>query len=1141
MKIKELHLRNIASIERADIDFEKDLTDPSTGEPSRIFLISGDTGVGKTALLDGIALALYKTTPRIAGVVNPKENSFENRNGETISINSLSQYTRLGISPKDDCYSEVVFEGNDGLEYRAKVELGYTRNGTYRESRWTVKIGESDWERVDNRDNQIQRAIGLSFQQFNRMAMLAQGQFAAFLCGDKKEREEILEQLTNTEIFSTYGAAIKNIFDRAKEDKKIAENTYQTESAHILPPETVNQLSQQVEVCGKEANQLQQQINQIEETIANVSFILDSEQKAAIARQRMAEALAIQSGQEYRTYKQLTTDWRATEQQRQQLIELRKAKQGHANALAELATQQNTFGVLSSDLNWRKTQLSKSTEELKQLKQWLAERADYENLYLQADETIAYLNSYATREKKNSELTNNLTKAEESTQALQDKVTEATSAHAHAKEQVEEKDQAIHRIQQQRDSLQPNTIALQLSSNAERKKQIEHWIEKYKQFANQRTTIANTSTEIANDRKQLNALDEQCTNATQVSDLAHRRYEEALQRYRIMSSSVDDTLRGIRARLAEIHADRCPLCGQSIKQLPLDEEMSQILLPLKEEQQKRRQEYDHTSQQLNDIQKQRNTLAGQIKVREESLNTLQNTLQKEESILSRELENEDLHYDDTFPKQAENILQEITQNTTLLEQQRLQVETLQRQWQQLLEEKKPLEKNLGNAQQKLSDASHALQSNADTINSIKVQIRAEQEELMQLSDILNQRIASFYPEWRKQLQALQHTLKTSANEYLKQKKAYDTLTQRIETEQATHNNIEELRNALLANHGLWNLSYLPQQHPSSNIMAEWNALSSQVTAIDSRIALHHDTIQQCNTLLNEWYLNTHHTEADLDNLIKKQPLLQAAEQFVRQTDETIRSATDALSEAKSNALASREKMGLQPTEPIPDLEALKQQKTELTTQKEQTNATLVAAKKQLETNVENLELLAASKQRMEASLNRYALWDKLNRHFGGTRFRTLAQTYILRPLLISANIYLKQITDRYTLTCNDENDKLSILVLDRYNKDEVRSVTVLSGGERFMVSLALSLALSSLNRPNLNVNILFIDEGFGTLDQKNLDSVMSTLEKLQDIAGQSNRRVGIISHREELNERISTQIQIRHHGEGRSLVTIVNE
>ena len=176
---------------------------------------------------------------------------------------------------------------------------------------------------------------------------------------------------------------------------------------------------------------------------------------------------------------------------------------------------------------------------------------------------------------------------------------------------------------------------------------------------------------------------------------------------------------------------------------------------------------------------------------------------------------------------------------------------------------------------------------------------------------------------------------------------------------------------------------------------------------------------------------------------------------------------------------------------------------------------------------------------MERTRQRFNHWKILDGHFGGARFRTLVQTYILRPLLNNANIYLSKITDRYTLTCSEENEQLSIFVLDRYYKDEVRSVTVLSGGERFMVSLALSLALSSLNRPDLNVNILFIDEGFGTLDEKSLDSVMQTLETLQEIAGQQNRRVGIISHREELIERIPVQINVLKKGAGRSVVKIV--
>jgi exonuclease SbcC len=191
----------------------------------------------------------------------------------------------------------------------------------------------------------------------------------------------------------------------------------------------------------------------------------------------------------------------------------------------------------------------------------------------------------------------------------------------------------------------------------------------------------------------------------------------------------------------------------------------------------------------------------------------------------------------------------------------------------------------------------------------------------------------------------------------------------------------------------------------------------------------------------------------------------------------------------------------------------------------------------LQKNQENRERLALITQEMQQAEKRLKKWDIINKYFGGTKLRTLVQSYILRPLLNNANVYLRQITDRYELTCSEENEQLSILVLDRYNKNQVRSATVLSGGERFMISLSLSLALSSLNRPDMNVNILFIDEGFGTLDEKSLDSVMETLEKLQDIAGQNHRRVGIISHREELYDRIPVKIEVRKKGEGRSFIS----
>ena len=353
--------------------------------------------------------------------------------------------------------------------------------------------------------------------------------------------------------------------------------------------------------------------------------------------------------------------------------------------------------------------------------------------------------------------------------------------------------------------------------------------------------------------------------------------------------------------------------------------------------------------------------------------------------------------------------------------------------------------------------------------------------------------------------------------------------------------MENIRHVLLTNHSQWNLTYLAQQHTTTDILSEWQTLSNTTNTLCGRLNTLDETIRECQEVLDRWYRRTSHTENDLDLLIQKEPLLPTAQQYIKDTDEALRSATDALAEAENCIRETRDKMGLQEGTDIPSLEDLKLQRANLLEQEKKETAEIMAAQNQLKANADNQDRLAAAKKKMEDAQQRFAYWDKINRYFGGTRFRTLVQTYILSPLLNNANIYLEQITDRYKLTCNEENEKLSILVLDKYNKNEVRSVTVLSGGERFMVSLALSLALSSLNRPDLNVNILFIDEGFGTLDQKNLDSVMTTLEKLQDIAGQSNRRVGIISHREELNERIRTQIRITRHGEGRSRVEIVSE
>ena len=329
MKLKELHIRNIASIERADIDFEKDLNDAITGDPASIFLISGDTGAGKSVILDSISMALYKKTPRIADVANASKNDYTDAEGEQIRVASIEQYTRLGISDKDESYSEVVFEGNDGKTYHARLTLGMKLGSKDKETgirpikhskpTWEIRIDKGDWTK-DSVEQTILDAIGLDFQQFGRMAMLAQGQFANFLTGDKKEREAILEQLTNTQHFTAYGEAINSLWKKAKANQDRIQTIYDTEKPHTLSDEAVEQLTKEQQEGQKQLDIYDAKLKKFDEQLKLIEGILSKEKEQDQARQKVQELTIIISGDEYKNNKSLYSDWDATTNFKRKLI-----------------------------------------------------------------------------------------------------------------------------------------------------------------------------------------------------------------------------------------------------------------------------------------------------------------------------------------------------------------------------------------------------------------------------------------------------------------------------------------------------------------------------------------------------------------------------------------------------------------------------------------------------------------------------------------------------------------------------------------------------------------------------------------------------------------------------------------------------
>lgn len=166
-------------------------------------------------------------------------------------------------------------------------------------------------------------------------------------------------------------------------------------------------------------------------------------------------------------------------------------------------------------------------------------------------------------------------------------------------------------------------------------------------------------------------------------------------------------------------------------------------------------------------------------------------------------------------------------------------------------------------------------------------------------------------------------------------------------------------------------------------------------------------------------------------------------------------------------------------------------------------------------------------------------WGRLSELIGssdGKKFRNYAQQFTLDVLLGYANAHLGQLAKRYRLerVSYQGMPSLALMVRDQDMGGEVRSVNSLSGGESFLVSLALALGLASLSSNRVRVESLFIDEGFGSLDSETLSVAMDALDALQSLG----RKVGVISHVQEMTERIATKVMVRPAGGGSSAVVV---
>ena len=246
---------------------------------------------------------------------------------------------------------------------------------------------------------------------------------------------------------------------------------------------------------------------------------------------------------------------------------------------------------------------------------------------------------------------------------------------------------------------------------------------------------------------------------------------------------------------------------------------------------------------------------------------------------------------------------------------------------------------------------------------------------------------------------------------------------------------------------------------------------------------------------------------------------------LKQTLESTLQQNQALAMRAREALDSHRQQPPAETDISQPLERVQEQLQQLTTLLRENSARQGEIRQQLKQNAENQQRQQSLRQQMERAAQKVEDWGWLNALIGsreGDKFRKFAQGLTLDNLVWLANHQLNRLHGRYLLQ-RKASDALELEVVDTWQADAVRDTRTLSGGESFLVSLALALALSDLVSHKTRIDSLFLDEGFGTLDSETLDTALDALDALNA----SGKIIGVISHVEAMKERIPVQIKVK--------------
>ena len=1204
MQILKLSFENINSLKGAwTIDFQ------APDFRSGIFAIVGPTGSGKTTILDAICLALYGHTPRI-GSITQNANEVMNRDC-------------------DSCRSSLEFQTLSG-RYRAtwsqKKQKNFDKTGKYGQVVSTMEKFEdgcwipiTDGSKVTSKKQEVQKIIGLSFDQFKRSVMLSQGDFAAFLKSKPNEKAQTLEQITGTQIYSLLST---KVYDLAEEQKKLFEDKQrEVELSPVLDDAVVLTKQEQLKGITEEAKVLETQISKIEKEsrwISETAELRNQFLRVKAELERLKEKRneffrkenVVRLAEHAQNILPIFNTLIDKQSLREDSIKEKSAAENElVNATKSLKEKDFNFKAAEEALNNENLQKPKKLALFSQIESLDAEisplikssrlaqeekikleneTADCKDHLNKAKEDIRKLEE--DREKRDlerkedikgaflyqrkDELRDCKITAETLSAALADAEGKADKASETVKSQEKEAEALRIRKEKIASVIEADKVLLK---EAEKRlseildgKTLDELTQEQLSFSEQIPLLeaVKSALKAVCDQKEeiVRQEDVMQRDSAELDNWSSKKegYEKEIQSLTSRQEELEalvqiDELTKFRAELKE--GEPCPVCGSL--EHPFAANLPPEVATAKERLAVVKEESTDLQKNQKEADRKIDVLKDRILVSEKRLKELRKNLDLAEEELTLKCGRAGLTREGVTEEAAavlitkkESLLIDIKKRIAKARDAESKAAAAKEKIAGTTEELHRAEMVFSNAQTKFESAKSLLAQAQTGREKARTELEqfwrktakeygsvitdgelfahnpelfkrwiakaAKYEELLEsCREIENslaikkgtlpglvesvERLEKSSREKSDQAAELQTELKTKQLQRDKlfgtklveiERKAYERLlSQLAEAKDQAYENLSKARSVQAA--AEQRLKTAEQRSAE----AEKNLLSAKTEWTD---ALKKEKFES----EEDW------RRARLDS-----EAINALHKEITDYKAQSRSAADRFSEADKK-LAEKESQKLTDK----SLEVLEAEKREASAEKEKLLEQKGELQKELKTDEEARIKRAGIEDELKKLKHQVAVWDRLNTLVGsssGDKYRRYVQSLVLLTLLKNANVELTKLHSRYRLAKGGGD--MEIKVIDSDLADQERPTDNLSGGETFIVSLALALGLAQMASNNVRIDSLFLDEGFGTLDDDSLEKALNALSSLNA----QGKTVGLISHVDQIKERIPSKIVVK--------------